>query len=454
MTQRVELILKDADANLRKQCNEKAREIYGDDLPEVVVKRLEHELTVLESKGYSSRFLIAADLADNAKEYGFRVRTRGMIGSALASFLCGISSVNPLPAHYYCPECHRFEQYEEDGYQVMGYDLPHKECPKCGAGIRTDGANVPFEVLVGLEENKEPDIILNVASEIRSILAEHLKEKYGKDSVFRAGVKRQLEDGSINRGIHPGGVFITPTGFDINEITELREELSNDDFNMKVTEEDYSKVWRTMPKYDLLIMPELDMLKLLEERTGVLADSIQMNDNNVLEVFLEDGFSFLPRKIFDDGQTFEKQAISLVKPRCFSDLARLSAAIHGTGAWTNNGDSLLREGKTISDIITSRDDIMLYLMELGMDKQNAYEIMDAVRKGKGITEEMRNIMCNAGVPDWCIDSCNKIQYLFPKAHAVEYMLIYWKLAYYRLHFPEVYLNLINEGVEFNDAKDM
>ena len=442
------VLIPESDEKLRKLCMDAAEVKYGMPLPDAVQARLEQELNAIDAYGHASQYLIGSMLAEQSVAAGYPVATRGMIGSSFVANLCGITAVNPLPAHYRCPKCHHFELYGVGDYKVMGYDLLDKVCPKCGATFIAEGADIEPEILMGIKLDREPDIALNVAAEIRPKLVAYLKHTFGEDCVFRAGVKALLKDGTIRRNVHPGGVFILPTDTDIHDVTEIRDEIPDDDFKLPVTERDYHELDGVLKKYDLLRFEELSMLAMLEKSTGFPAKQVRTNDKDVLKVFLEEGLSFLQKRTMDweEAVSLQDRVIRELKPERFSDLVRITAMMHGLGVWKDNAEQLIRAGKVLSDCISTRDDIIQEMLLRGIPRTKAFDIMDRVRKGKGITKEMEWDMLVAGIPEWYIDSCSNIYYLYPKAHAVDYMLIYWKLAYYRLHFPEEYKNAL-EAVE-------
>ena len=431
--------LPDADAVLRERCEHAAEDIYGTPLPEPVNSRLKEELSAIEANHYASDYLTAAMITDASKKEGYPANTRGMLGSSLTAFLCGVTAVNPLPAHYCCPKCHHFELADEEAgnFRGMGYDLPERVCPVCGIELNADGADVRPEVLMGIDMNREPGIAINVAAQIRPKIAEYIKTTFGKDRVFRAGVKAEREDGSIKRGIHPGGIFIIPEGCDIADITPLRDSI-DEEFQMPVTETDYHDLDDKLKKYDLLTLPGLDMLHALTESTGVSSDQIKTSDQGVLETLIQGGFASLSRKGAEGINDFEKTVIQSVKPRSFADLVKVSGLLHGAETWLGNGEELTKDGIPLQDLIAFRDDVMQYLLKKGFGRRRAFEIMESVRKGRGVTDEMALEMTAAGVPNWYIESCRKVEYLFPKAHAAEYMLMYWKIAYFKRYYTEEY----------------
>ena len=435
--------LEDADNKLRSLCENRAKEIYGQTLPIVVSDRLRTELDSITDNQSSSDYLLATAIADYSKNQRYPVSTRGLIASTFVAFLCGFTSVNPLPAHRWCEKCHRFELADVN-YRTMGYDLDDKECPKCGSLMRADGANILPEIALGLNLDKEPDLSLNLAEEMRPSIIECIKNTFTNSNIYRAGTKSFDNSGKIREGVHPGGIFIVPGEIDISKYTYLRETWF-DDFDVPVTEKDYHELWEDFKKYDLFTHRYLDLLHKLEISTEIGSQEIRMNDKNVLGVFLQDGFSFLPDDSVDENaKSIYESAINAVQPSCFSELAGISAVMHGVETWKGNGEELIEEGKSINEIITCRDDIMQYLIECGVDKEYAYLIMNRVRLGKGLNKNMEDELFFSYVPDWYIESCNKIKYVFPKSHAVEYMLMYWKLAYYYHYFPEEFQSAVSE----------
>ncbi len=430
---RVEFL--DADEVLRKRCLKQVERLYGIPSPDMVRERLDLELSAIATHNYSSEYLIGAMIADESMKYEYPVSVRGMIGSAFVSYLCGLSAVNPLAPHRVCPKCHYFETVNiETG--LMSYDLPDTECPHCGSLLNVDGADIQPEILMGKELEREPDIVLNVAAEIRPQLVEYLKATFGEKNVFRAGVRVELEDGSIRRNVHPGGIFIIPDGVDIYELTNLRESVSNDGVDLLVTETDYHEIYHIIKKYDLLCLKELSMIRMMERITGFNSNQIKTNDQELIDLFVSEGLPFLSREKNSLLYNIQNRVIETTQPHTFSDFYRISAMMHDVGAWNENGEILIRDGKKFHDLIICRDDILDYLINIGLDRQYAFEIMNRVAKGKGLTDEMMKDMKSAGVPDWYIDSCKKIKYLFPRSHALEYMLLYWKLGYYKLHFQK------------------
>ena len=443
------VVLHDAEIRLKNRCLETAQAKYGNPLPDFVKSRLDIELEAIITNHHSSAYLTVAMIADQSRLLGYPVTTRGTIGSSFVAYLLGISHVNPLPAHYYCPLCQSLELVDVD-YQVMGFDLPDKVCPECGTILAADGCNIEPEILMGIDLEKEPDFTLNLASEVRPKLIRFIKDMFGQENVFRAGVKAVLENGDIRRNVHPGGIFIVPKGTDITTVTDLRAEIPDDDFQLLVTDTDYHELdGSVLKKIDLLVLPELSMIKILEERTGVPASSIRKNDEEVITFFRQVGSSFLPGRQ-GNGQVLNKTtdlAIKESNPGCFSDLVRIAAMLHGTGTWYHNGEELVRRGKSLRECIATRDDFFQKLLTAGATKTEAFTMMDTVRKGKRLNDIMRLTMELADIPEYYIQSAEKVSYLYPKAQVAEYMMVYMKLGFYRLHFPDEYWKAMEEALK-------
>ncbi len=423
-----------ADYILKVRCAEKAAALYGDPIPAPILDRMTAELSAIRVNKHATHYLIASELVKYSAEKGYPVSTRGMLSSSLVSFLSGISEVNPLSAHYSCPKCHHFEFAEDEN---CGLDLPDRSCPECGSAMTGDGVDIYPEVNMGLNLDREPDIILNFAPEIRHEIIEYIRAEFSKEQVFRAGVKVDRPDGTIRKNVHPGGIFIVPSNADISSITALREHEPDDEFmlddGLLITEEDYHNIDDKLKKYDILTQSELGMLHDLEHETGFRYKDIRFNDESVLAAFSDMDNSYMQQ--FGDVY---RQAVKVVKPHCFSDLARIEGLMHGAGTWTENGEVLIKEGIALADIISCRDDVMQYLMSKGISKADSYTSMQRVRGGKGLTQELAEQIRATGIPEWYIESCNKIQYVYPWAQCVEYTRVNWMLAYYWVHYPEDY----------------
>lgn len=432
--QKYRIELPGADNALEACCVKAAAALYGNPVPSPVLDRMTAELNAIQANQYASHYLIASELAQYSVAKGYPVTNRGMLPSSLVTYLSGISDVNPLPAHYRCPKCHCAEFIKkEDHYRLCGYDLPDRQCPHCGALMIADGADILSEVNMGLELGREPDITLNFAPEIRFEIIAFIKERLSKEQVFRAGVCVETSDGSIRKSVHPGGIYIVPADVDISEITALRECEPDDEFQLKISEADYNTIDDKLKKYDILTQQELGMLHDLELKTGYAHRDISLNDRSVLQVFSDDANSFMTQfpEIF-------RKVIRMSDPQCFSDLARVEGLLYGAGTWTDNGESLLETGISIKDIISCRDDVFQFLMHKGIRKEESYRAMRRIRAGKGLTQDLILLMESVGIPEWYMDSCNKIQYLYPWSQCVEYTTVKWKLAYYWLHYLDAY----------------
>lgn len=441
------ICLPKAEEEIRNRCFAAAREKYGVQIPEPIKERLDIELQAICKNGYASKYLIGSMMAKYVKDRGYPTCTRGTIASSFVAHLCGITEVNPLPPHRYCPKCHHLElAVEKRKKALMGYDLDEKECPSCGTEMTSSGCDIEPEVLMGADFSREPFIVLNVPKTVRSELIAHLKDTFGEDCLVRAGVRRIGKDGKVKIGKHPGAFYILPKGVNIEDITALRDCESDDEFQLKITERDYNDLYNDLEKYDVLTLSELDMLYTLEQITGHSCSSIMTNDDSVLDVFRTEGFSFLPRSLNRNGIDLGRMMVSETRPNNFSDLVCISALLHSSGGWVNNGWHLIRDGASLKELFTSRDDVMQHLMWVGVERRTAIRIMDRILMAKGITEEMKEDMRAAGVPEVYIESLDKTQYLFPKSHAMEYMLVYWKLAWYKSHFPEDYTKVMKDAV--------
>ncbi len=429
--------LADAAARLRSRCEHRADFLYGEAPPEAVKDRLTFELETIIEMGYSTQYEIAADIADEVHRLGQRVTTRGMLSSSFVSWLCGVSAVNPLPAHYLCAKCSHFEPaYDRNDHHIHGFDLPNKRCPVCGDTMRPDGADILPEVLMGIEFNREPAVYLNVSPEIRKTVVDYLKVKLSDAMLLRAGISGKEMNGKPLESVHPGKIYYIPKDLDISGVTGLRESENDDDFNLPITIHDYSEFYGVFSSCDIYSFPALGLLCDMEESTGILQTDIPMNDGDVLEVFRRDGFeTFLP---LDGTTTYGLKEIRLAQPACFSDLVQISGLVHGTGTWDKETEKALLDGKRPRNLIAYRDDVYRYLMNVGIDRKTAFRIMDRIRKGRGLTEVEEQMLNERSIPSCFIERCNRIQYVFPKSHGVESVTLSWKLAWYKLHYPELY----------------
>ena len=429
------VVIENAEKKLEDICMTKAIEIYGDIIPKTVLDRLGDELCIINKNEYASIYLVASDLANYSRGEGYPVTCRGTLASSLVTFLCGISEVNPLPAHYYCPKCHHFElaTSAKDNYRLCGYDLTTKNCPQCSHVMKSDGVDIMPEINMGIHLDKEPSVFLNFAPEIRSEVVKYIAMNYSNSQVFRGGTKIEKEDGTIKRGVHPGAVYIVPGGVDISLYTTMREsKMDNDDLGLPVSEENYLKLDEHFKSYSILTQPELGMLHDLENDTGFKYRDIPLNDNDVIRAFRD-----MPNLFMEKFSELYRNAVSILEPKCFSDIVKIEGLVQCSGNWKANICEVIR-GYSIDDIIASRDDILLYLLSKDISKSEAYLIMSYISKGKGLTDDSINIMKKAGVTRDYIERCKQIQYLYPLSQLIDYSLVNWRLAYYYLHYPDAY----------------
>lgn len=460
---------------------DRARELYGNKLPEIVEKRLEKELNSIVSNGYSVIYLIAHKLVEKSIKDGYLVGSRGSVGSSLVATMCGITEVNPLPPHYLCPNCKK-SIFLNDAEGIVGPDLPDKLCPDCNTPMKKEGFNIPFETFLGFEGDKVPDIDLNFSGEYQARAHKFTEELFGKNHVFRAGtistiaektafgfVKNYLEEKNkeansyeikrlaqgitgIKRttGQHPGGVMVVPKDMQIYEFSPIQYPADDKDSGVITTHFDYHSISSRLLKLDLLGHDDPTVIRMLEEETGINAREIPLDDPDTMKIFS----SLEPLNINPDllntsvgtlgvpefGTKFVRQMLEDTRPSTFAELVRISGLSHGTDVWLNNAQDLIRSRTaTLKDVIATRDDIMIYLIEKGVPPKIAFTIMESVRKGKGIKPEHEEILLqNKKVAPWFIESCKKIKYLFPKAHAVAYVIMAFRIAYCKVHYPEAF----------------
>lgn len=467
---------------VRDMTYEKAHRIYGNPLPEIVNKRLERELNSIINHGFSVLYLSAQKLVKKSLDNGYLVGSRGSVGSSLVAFMMGITEVNALYPHYICenPECKYSEFTDKEG---AGVDLPEKNCPKCGKLLKRDGHAIPFEVFMGFDGDKVPDIDLNFSGEYQSEIHRYCEEMFGKSNVFKAGtistlaeknaigyVRKFFEDHEISgnnaeifrraakvegakktTGQHPGGMVIVPKNMEVYDFCPIQHPANDINNDSITTHFDYHVMDEQLVKLDILGHDDPTTIKMLQEYTGVNIYDIPIADSDTLQLF--SGTDILNVSPEDIGSTigtfgvpefgtqFVRQMLVDTRPKTFAELVRISGLSHGTDVWLNNAQQFIREGKaTLSDVITVRDDIMNYLIDNGIEKLTAFKIMEFVRKGKPSKDpeqwqKYSDILKEKNVKDWYIESCKKIKYMFPKGHAVAYVMMAMRIAYFKVHYP-------------------
>jgi len=457
-----------------------AHERYGDKLPELIENTIKKEIGVIEKYNYSVLYYLAQKVVHKAHEDGYLVGSRGSVGSSLAATFLGITEVNPLPPHYVCPKCKNTEFADSRVYGV-GADLPDKKCPLCDTEYEKDGFDIPFECFLGFEGDKEPDIDLNFASDYQSKIHKYVEDLLGEKNVFRSGtiskvasslarnyVKKYLEDKKLEMslaeqkrleigcsdvksttGQHPGGLIILPKGMEIYEFTPVQYPANDESKKVITTSFDYDAIKGRLLKLDLLGHDDPSMINVLQRLTGFDAKKIKLDDKKVLSLFAStDALDLIDKDILTDigtygvpefGTKFVREMLKQARPQCFDDLIRISGLSHGTDVWINNAaDYIKNKIATIKDVISTRDSIMLYLIQMKMDPKSAFDIMERVRKGKGLRESDIEKMKALNIQDWYIESCNKIKYMFPKAHAAAYVTMGFRVAYYKIYYPLQY----------------
>ncbi len=469
--------LEGAEEEIRRMTIETAKARYGDPIPEYIQKRIDRELNSIIGNGYASLYLIAHKLVRKSIEDGYMVGSRGSVGSSLVANLCGISEVNPLPPHYVCSDCHYLEIFD-DGSVGAGPDLPPKNCETCGKPLRRDGFDIPFETFLGFEGDKVPDIDLNFSGEYQSRAHKFAETLFGAENLYRAGtistlkertaygyVKKYLEDrgravrsAEVNRlvkgitgvrrttGQHPGGLMVVPKGRDIHEFTPIQYPANDRDTGVTTTHFDFHTIHDQLVKLDILGHDGPTVIRMLERMTNTKATDIPLDDPKTMQIFSgleslgiseEDaGGPVGTLGIPEYGTPFVRQMLADTRPKTFADLVRIMGLSHGTDVWLNNAQDLVRSGTvTLSETIAARDDIMIYLMRKGLEPSLAFRIMEQVRRGRGLTPDEEAAMRAHNVPEWYIESCKKISYMFPKAHAVAYAVMAFYIAYYKVHYP-------------------
>ena len=471
----------DAEDNIQEMTWNTAREMYGDPLPEIVEERLCKELKSIVGYGYCTLYNIAQKLVTQSLKDGYLVGSRGSVGSSLVARMCGITEVNALPPHYRCPECHRgFFDVDRNRYHV-GVDLPDRDCPECGRRLIKDGFDIPFEVFLGFEGDKVPDIDLNFSGEYQNRAHHHVEELFGKDHVFRAGpisgladktafgyASKYLEERGIQAGNaekdrlalactgvkrttgqHPGGMVVVPHEYEIYDFTAVQHPADDLESDFTTTHFDFSSMHDILVKLDCLGHDDPTMMHELEKLTGVRFDEVPLDDPGVRGLFTSPAPLGLTEEALlcntgtygvpEFGTAFVRGMLEETRPCTMEELLRISGLSHGTDVWLGNAQEIIAsKTATLSECVCCRDDIMNYLIDRGVAPKIAFTTMESVRKGKGLKPEMEKAMIEANVPEWFMTSCRKIQYMFPKGHAVAYVTMSLRVAWFKLHAPLAY----------------
>ena len=469
-----------ADREIQEMSYARARKLYGENLPQIVADRLELELKPILRHGFSALYIIAQRLVKKSNDDGYLVGSRGSVGSSFVATMIGVTEVNPLPPHYRCPHC-QYNRFIDDGSVGSGFDLPSEDCPVCGTPLIKDGHNIPFAVFLGFDGDKVPDIDLNFSGDYQPVAHKYTEVLFGKMNVFRAGTIAGLQDKNAygyamhyyedqgtakgrpyiehmmrgcmgvkaTTGLHAGGNMVVPRDMDVHYFTPIQRPANNMESDTLTTHFDYHSISERLVKLDILGHDDPTVIKMLEELTHRDPETIPFDDPATMSIFTStDALGITPEDLGANMGTygipefrtsFTQKMIDDSNPDCFADLVRISGFSHGTNVWLGNAQDLIKAGtSTLKDAISARDDIMNYLMQNGIDPLLSFKTMENVRKGRGIAPDVVEKLRAGGIPEWYIESCQKIKYLFPRAHATAYVMMGYRIAFCKVHYPLAY----------------
>ncbi|WP_053083767.1 PolC-type DNA polymerase III [Rubeoparvulum massiliense] len=468
-----------SEEEIREMSYAHAKAMYGDPLPEIVEKRLEKELHSIISNGFSVIYLIAQKLVKKSIDDGYLVGSRGSVGSSFVATMTGITEVNPLPPHYICPQCQHSIWFTKGEYG-SGFDLPDQDCPQCGTRMKGEGHDIPFETFLGFKGDKVPDIDLNFSGDYQPQAHNYTKVLFGEDYVYRAGtigtvaektaygyVKKYEEEygkhyrkaevarlasgcagAKRSTGQHPGGIIVVPDYMDIHDFCPIQYPADDLNSEWRTTHYDFHSIHDNVLKLDILGHDDPTVIRMLQDLTGIDPKTIPVHDEKVISIFSStEALGVTPEQIRSNvgtlglpefGTRFVRQMLEDTNPSTFAELVQISGLSHGTDVWLNNAQDLVRSGIPLKQLVCCRDDIMIYLISRGLEPSLAFKIMEAVRKGRGLQPEWIDEMKVHDVPDWYVGSCQKIKYMFPKAHATAYVLMAFRIAYFKVYYPIYY----------------